>query len=129
MSHRSSRAVKGKYPTLKPGLYSAHGTIGFLGYQTQAMAYLIELENKSGNAYCCSKGNRHPAAGKLLRKSTLKRLSRDEISPAMVSKWTKRQREACRFVGSCLCHCQKNNTLCDCKTLPVDQVPHLKKKS
>ena len=88
---------------LSPGLYEAHGQIGFLGYQTNHYAFFVELYNPTNDQYCCnSAGMRHPAAGFYVKKTTARKLQPNEITKEMEKQWNKRTQQACGFIaGGC----------------------------
>ena len=84
---------------LLPGLYEAHGQIGFLGYQTNQFAYFIELYNPTNEEYCCNgRGLRHPAAGFYVKKTTARKLQPNEITKEMRKQWKRRIEQACGLV-------------------------------
>lgn len=88
---------------LKPGIYEYKGRLGFIGYQTRVYVYLIELYNESGKGYCCEgEGLRNPAAGWLVKKTSVRKLRPSEITPSMKTQLKKRRKQACELVmGGC----------------------------
>ncbi len=86
---------------LSPGLYEAHGQVGFLGYQTNYFAHFVELYNPTNEEYCCKGiGMRHPASGFYVKKTTARKLQLNEITKEMKQQWKRRIKEACGLVLS-----------------------------
>jgi hypothetical protein len=82
-----------------PAIYEYHNVLYFYGYKTDKMIYIVELYNPTKEDYCCKgTGIRHPAAGKLVRKTSVRRLKPEEITDEMRKQLTTRIKQSRKYI-------------------------------